>query len=231
MQAVILAGGKGSRMKKLTHDTPKTLLRFGEKTLLEYTLHKLPKIVDEVIIVIGFAGPKIRDHIGDSFEGKQIQYIVQEEQRGTGHALFRTQSLLKDRFLVLMADDVYSSEAIKEASTHSAAIVTYPSIWIPGKADIVSDNSGNLSDIVFYKEDPKRMIRINTGLYVLPIEIFQYEPVQFSENGEYSLPHLILTASQSVPIVVLETNSWLQVNTPEDLERAQRQYDTGDFFA
>src|SRR3989344_8009398 len=118
MQAVILAAGLGTRMGKLTKDTPKPLLKINNETLLEHNFRAMPDEIDEVMLVIGYLGGQIRKKIGDEFEGKKIIYLEQKELKGTAHALFQCKDLLEDRFLVIHGDDLYSKTDLAELIKH-----------------------------------------------------------------------------------------------------------------
>ncbi len=87
MKAVILAAGKGKRMRLLTDKTPKPLLVVGGKTFLDHILSSLPRSVDEIILVIGHKGEQIKKYIGKKYGSKQIFYVVQHQRKGTVHAL------------------------------------------------------------------------------------------------------------------------------------------------
>ena len=75
MQVVILAAGRGTRMGGLTERVPKSLLEVAGKTLLEHKFDILPDDVDEIIIVVGYLGDKIREWYGDGYHSKRIQYL------------------------------------------------------------------------------------------------------------------------------------------------------------
>src|SRR3989344_5644423 len=87
MQTVILAAGKGIRLRPVTLKVPKPLVLLNDRPILEHILNELPKKVDEVILVIGYLGDKVKKHFGNNFLGKKIKYVIQEEQLGTFHAL------------------------------------------------------------------------------------------------------------------------------------------------
>ena len=72
MQAVILAAGVGKRLKPLTDDLPKPMVRVNGRPILEYTLSILPKEIDEVILIVGYLKEKIIEYFGDSFKGVPI---------------------------------------------------------------------------------------------------------------------------------------------------------------
>ncbi|HVU75371.1 MAG TPA: nucleotidyltransferase family protein [Candidatus Paceibacterota bacterium] len=112
MQAVILAAGRGSRMGELTESTPKPMLMVHGKTLLEHKLDALPHDVDEVIFIVGHYGGVIHDYFGGVYKDKKIFYVEQDVLDGTGGALWRAKDILKDRFIVMMGDDLYSANDI-----------------------------------------------------------------------------------------------------------------------
>src|SRR3989344_511325 len=123
MQAVILAAGKGTRMGDLTKNTPKPLLKIGNKTILEQTLESLPEEIEEVILVIGYLGEQIKNLIGGSFAGKKVTYVEQKELKGTADAIFECKDLLRGRFLVLMGDDLYNKRDLENLIKSPLAIL------------------------------------------------------------------------------------------------------------
>src|SRR3989338_3796895 len=123
MQAVILAAGKGTRLRPLTFKTPKPMVLLNGKPILERTLHQLPKEIDEVIMVIGYLGNKIKKYFGSNFAGKRIKYVVQKEQLGTFHALKQAKKFLKNEFLILMADDIYSKKDLINLAKNEQAVL------------------------------------------------------------------------------------------------------------
>ena len=110
MQAIILAAGKSTRAYPLTLTRPKPLLKIANKTLLEHNLDNLNDIVDEVIIVIGYKKNLIKKHIGSKYKNLKVKYVVQKQQLGTGNALLMVEKHIKNNFISLYGDDVYSRE-------------------------------------------------------------------------------------------------------------------------
>src|SRR3990167_6634769 len=115
MQAVILAAGRGTRMRELTESTPKALLEVAGRPLLEYAFDALPEAVDEVILVVEYLGGSIHDRFGPDYFGKRLLYVEMEELHGTAAALWMAKDILsagggsasggQDRFLILPGDD------------------------------------------------------------------------------------------------------------------------------
>ena len=76
MQAIILAAGRGTRLNYLTENCPKPLIKINGKPILEYTLSSLPSQINEIIIIIGYLGEKIRKTFGNKFRNINIKYVT-----------------------------------------------------------------------------------------------------------------------------------------------------------
>jgi UDP-N-acetylglucosamine diphosphorylase / glucose-1-phosphate thymidylyltransferase / UDP-N-acetylgalactosamine diphosphorylase / glucosamine-1-phosphate N-acetyltransferase / galactosamine-1-phosphate N-acetyltransferase len=222
MQAVILAAGMGTRMRELTQDMPKPLLRSGEKSLLEHKLDHLPREIDEVILVVGYLGDRIRSAIGGSYGGLPVRYVEQTELNGTGHALQLCQPLLKGRFLVLMGDDLYRKEDLEQLLKYPCALLAWPlPADEPGKkmGAIVCDGAQHMTDIM-EKQEAKAGMLMNTGAYVLGPRFFEV-PLVPAGNGstELGLPQTMVSmAKAGEPIKIVTASWWRNVTSPEDLE-------------
>ena len=227
MKAVILAGGRGKRLEPLTNSSPKALVQINDKVLLEHILNSLVGIVDEVIIVVGYLGNKIKEHLKNSYKTISIKYVTQEEQLGTGHALLCAKELVLenkiDKFLVINGDDVYSNRDLKRLVKEDAAVLSYTSQTPELFGVIVEDpKSKKLLKIV---EKPQEFISfdVNTGVYVFPKEIFNHT-LQKSQRGEYEIidyiNYLINELDTDVKVVRIK-NFWVPVNNLEQLKEAE----------
>jgi NDP-sugar pyrophosphorylase family protein len=217
MQAVILAGGRGKRMKELTDEIPKPLLKVCGKSLLEHKIENLPAHIDEVIIVVGYLHEKIREAIGASCDGRKITYIYMEELNGTGPALALCKDVLKGTCLVLMGDDLYGKDDMAKAVEHDwyVGLQVADAPFDGGKMDI---ENGLLKQIV--EGGGQAGDHVNTGMYVVGPELFEYEMVQLP-GGEYGLPQTIALLAKDIPVKVGLVDTWIRVTAPEDLEYAE----------
>lgn len=220
MQLVILAAGRGRRMKALTDNMPKPLLNILGNNLIEHKMSVLPKEVDEVIIVIGYLGEKIKAHFGNNFSGIKISYVEQKEPLGTMMALKEAEKLLKKRFMVMMGDDIYSREDIEVCLEYPWAILVKKMEKGGRGARVIVDRHKKITDIIEGIELEKGM-HINAALYVLEKDIFKYPMVQIP-SGEFGLPQTVAKAAKDFDIITVESKSWHQITTPEDLERAEK---------
>ena len=221
MQAVILAAGLGTRMKELTKDVPKPLLRSGSETLLEQKLKNLPDAIGEVVIVVGYLGNRIREALGDSQFGRKITYVVQNELKGTGHALSLCEPVLTDRFLVLMGDDLYRKEDLTELLKHPLAVLawnlpddTNGRLW----AELIRGEKGELLGILEKRPGRPGML-INTGAYALDRRFFDHplEPAG-NDTAEFGLPQTIVRmAKKGEEIKIVPASWWKNVTEPGDL--------------
>ena len=110
MKAMILAAGKGERMRPLTLTTPKPLVRAGGVPLIEYHLRALAAVgFDEIVINHAWLGQQIEDYLGDgSRYGVHIQYSPEGEPLETGGGIFRALPLLGDEAFVVVNGDIWT---------------------------------------------------------------------------------------------------------------------------
>lgn len=223
MKAVILAAGRGKRMEKLTAQTPKPLLKIGGRPILEYLISNLPLEINEIVLVIGYLGDKIKRHFGSEFKGIKIDYVELKELFGTAHALWQTKDyLFEEKFLVVYGDDLQDKDGLKESIKYELALGIKKGRPLSEKyftIDVTPE--GDVSDIRMpTKEESSKEISMATGVFVLDSRIFNYEPVKL-KNGEDSLPHTVCLMAKDYPVKAVIMDKWLSINYPEDVKRAE----------
>jgi bifunctional UDP-N-acetylglucosamine pyrophosphorylase/glucosamine-1-phosphate N-acetyltransferase len=184
MDAVILAAGKGLRMRPLTETTPKPLLHLQGRPILDWTLGALPPTVDRVLVVVYYLAEQIEAYLRTQHHFRDWVAVSQGEARGTGDA-FRScrPHLRSERFLVMNGDDLYGAADLAELAASEAGVlcqtVDDPEKW--GIAICKAD--GSLEKLV---EKPKGLPApqlANAGAYVFPREVFDVE-LKLSERGD-----------------------------------------------
>jgi UDP-N-acetylglucosamine diphosphorylase / glucose-1-phosphate thymidylyltransferase / UDP-N-acetylgalactosamine diphosphorylase / glucosamine-1-phosphate N-acetyltransferase / galactosamine-1-phosphate N-acetyltransferase len=221
MQCVILAAGKGTRMRPLTNTLPKPLVKVAGKTLLDHIVESLPSSVEELIIVTGYLEESIRAHCGQEFHGKKVTYVHQSEQKGTAHALWLCKEHLRGRFLFMFADDLHGKDDIARVTSYSRAMLTFQTDTPERFGIVVRHPDGTLADIIEKPEHPPSNLA-STGVMVLDTHIFEYE-VKSEKNGEFYLTDIIEEYAQKYPIAVVEQRLWIPIAYPEDIEKAEHQ--------
>jgi bifunctional UDP-N-acetylglucosamine pyrophosphorylase/glucosamine-1-phosphate N-acetyltransferase len=220
-QAVILAAGKGTRMLPLTETRPKPLQHICGKSLIAWKLEILPNEINDIIIVIGYHGEQIRKEFGDIWNGKRIRYVVQEELNGTAGALWATQHLLEDQFIVMMGDDLYGKADIRNLFNYDWALGVYPAFDREIGGEIHRDERGQFIGI----EEDRHYVQegyIGMNLFKLKKEIFSYPPVQIPGRSEYGLPHTVLSVAKNHLVSTIVCKEWFQITTPDDLKQAEK---------
>jgi len=227
MQAIILAAGKGTRMRPLTNFVPKPMVRFLDsdgirRNLVEHNIALLPPEVDEIIFVVGYLKEQIMNHFGDYFDGRKVRYVVQDEALGTGHAVRLVQQYVTGRFLVMMSDDLYCKEDIDAIiATESNALLAQHVDHRFSGGNIVLNESGYLQEII---EGEHVGGLINAALYALTPEFFNYEMVAIHDGAEYGLPQTLAIMAQDFDIAVLMATHWRQVSNLEDIQKISQQH-------
>ena len=225
MRVLILAAGKGTRFGEITQKTPKTLIKVAGKPIIEYTLESLPPQTKEIILAIGHLGSQIKNYVGHNYKGIPVRYARVQELTGTATSVFKVKRFLKNgKFLVLYADDIYSKKELTKLAKFSWAFglakVLPPS---PKYLNFVLDSKSYIIQALHPTEKQmKTGILVSTGAYIMDSRIFKYKPVQLS-NGEYGLPQTILKAAKDIPLKGVLIKRWFQINSPEDIKKAEKQ--------
>lgn len=220
MKAVILAAGEGARMRPLTLEHPKPLLKVGSKPLIEHIIDGLPKEIDELIVVVGYKGGQIKNFLGDEFRGLKVKYVWQKEKLGTGHALKLCRPLLdNEKFLMLFADDIHGREGLERLLGRDRAILVFEAEDPRRFGVINADENGKIIGFEEKPENPKSCL-VSTGAMVLDGLVFKYEPARHP-NGEYYLTTMIEQMLKEHDIFAVRSSSWISTAVPEDLKKAE----------
>ncbi len=121
MQALVLAGGEGTRLRPLTYTTPKPVMPLAGRPFLSFMLDWLNRHgVEEVILSCGFMSGEVRQVLGDIYNGMRLRYVVEEEPLGTGGPvrLAFDQGVLDQRLLVLNGDVLSDMDLTAELEAH-----------------------------------------------------------------------------------------------------------------
>lgn len=219
MQCVILAAGKGTRLRPLTDTVPKPLVLVAGKPLLDHIVASLPSAVDELIIVHGYLGEQIKAHCGETYFGRQVTYVEQIEQKGTAPALWLCKDLLHGRFLFMFADDIHGETDIARVTSYSRGLLTMPTKTPERFGIVVRHPDGTLAEFVEKPMHPPSNLA-STGVMVLDMHIFEFEPT-VETNGEYYLTDVIAEYAKHYPVAVVEEDLWIPIGYPEDIIKAE----------
>lgn len=223
MKAVILAAGKGTRMLPLTEDKPKVLVEVNGKPFLSYVIENLKKAgFDEFGIVVGYLGEKIKEFCQS--EGIEATFIVQSEQKGTGHALLQARDFCgSDNFVMLNGDNLFSVDDLKAVNNDdefSYVVGKEEDNWQQYGVFVVEN--GMLVKVV---EKPAEFVSnlINIGLYKFTSEIWEaLDKIELSSRGEYELTCAIDLLAQEGKVKFLKLHDyWLDLGSKEDIGKIE----------
>lgn len=226
MQAVILAGGLGKRLRPITETVPKPLVPLNGKPVIEYTLANLPPEIEEIVFVIGYKGHMLREAFGESFHGRRVSYVEQGEPLGTGHAVKKAQPLIRGRFLLLYGDDVYGPNGLERLIRHEWAILVRMVEHPERFGVVVLDSDGYVERLV---EKPQTFVSNLSwvGACVAQPEILSVD-TPLSPRGEYEFPDMVnALIGRKVRFKTELADLWLPGNTHEEIKTAEDTLRTG----
>lgn len=224
MQAVILAAGRGKRLKPITDDRPKPMVELLGRPILEYVIDFLPEKIDEVVIIVGYKGETIREHFGNSWEGRPIVYVEQGEPKGTAHALFTAKPAIRsERFLILPGDNISEFKVIDNGLSHDYVVFACEHEHPERFGVIELNDDGKTLKRIQEKPDAPPSNLISTACMILSPGIFDCEMVLHPRLGEYFIPDLLNQVLEKEPIYVLKQDFWIPVDRPEDIPAAEAE--------
>ena len=228
-RAVILAGGKGSRLGPYTTVLPKPLLPVGDRAILDVVVRQLKDFgFDDITLAVGYLAHLVRAVMGDGNSvGIPIQYHEEEEPLGTVGPL-ATIDGLDETFLVMNGDVLTSLDYAKLMDIHRQAgnVLTIASHRRTVRIDYgvlhLGENAGETQKITGFEEKPELGYVVSMGVYVLEPKV-----VEAIEPGTYlDLPDLVLKlvdAGEQVGSYVFD-GYWLDIGRHEDYERAISEF-------
>ncbi|MBI2767071.1 MAG: nucleotidyltransferase family protein [Chloroflexi bacterium] len=237
-RAVIFAAGRGTRLGALTAETPKPLLDVGGKPIVVHIIDGLIRAgITELVIITGYRAARLEAELGNGAGSAiAIDYVRQEQQDGTAHALLLARELLADEPFFWSWGDILveslSYRRVLRAAALADGVLGVNDVDDPwaGAAVYVGAN-GRIGRIV--EKPPKGTSRTrwnNAGFGVLGPEIWpEIERLEPSAAGEYELPRAIaaLIAGGANIVAIPVEGPWFDIGTPEDLAAARMAYSKG----
>ncbi len=229
-QAVVLAGGKGSRLGPYTTILPKPLLPIGDRAILDVVVHQLRDHgFTDLTFAVGYLAHLIKAVFADgSGHGVSIDFHQEEEPLGTAGPLTQIEGL--DETFLFMNGDVLSTlnyRELFEAHVRSSNLMTIASHKRVVLTDygVIHSNagSGETARVTAYEEKPQIPYVVSMGVYVAEPEVLRYIP-----EGEYfdvpDLVRVLLEAGEPIGSYVYD-GYWLDIGRHEDYEQAIAEYD------
>ncbi|HEX3277890.1 MAG TPA: nucleotidyltransferase family protein, partial [Thermoleophilaceae bacterium] len=184
MQALILAGGEGTRLRPLTYTTPKPVMPLAGRPFLSYMLDWAHGHgVEEVILSCGFMSDGVKRVLGDIYDGMRLRYVVEEEPLGTAGPvrLALDEGVLQDRLIVLNGDVLTDIDLSAELAQHEqtgarATLALYPVDDTASYGVVPTDAEGRVEAFLEKSDGEAPTNRINAGAYVIDREVIDSIP-------------------------------------------------------
>ena len=227
MQAIILAGGKGKRLRPYTSMFPKPLMPIGEKPILEILVNQLRASgIKKLIFAVGYLNHMIESYFGDGKEfGVEITYSLENEPLGTAGPIGLMLDQLDENFLVLNGDlltDIKFSSLVSDhlSSNASATIATFSRDVHIDFGVIYKNHQETLES---YDEKPTISYEVSMG-----INVFRKKDIEkfIVPNSYLDIPDLMLNLKNNGKMVRCITQDclWLDIGRIEDYSIAEEVY-------
>lgn len=237
-KAILLVGGRGTRLLPLTERTPKPMLKVAGVPFTEHQLAKARQAgITDIALATSFMADIFQPYFGDGSRlGLRMHYAVEKEALGTGGAIKNASEVLnlsRDESVVIFNGDVLSghdlSGQMRFHQQHGAAATLYLTEVSDARAFgcVPLDESANVTAFLEKMDNPVTNL-INAGCYVFRSDVLHYIPSQTVVSVERETFPAILKEGLTVKGFV-DRSYWLDIGTPNALVKASRDLLTGTF--
>ncbi|EAK0951511.1 D-glycero-D-manno-heptose 1-phosphate guanosyltransferase [Campylobacter lari] len=213
MQAIVLAGGLGTRLKSVVQDLPKPMAPINGKPFLTFVLEYLKKQgITEVILSVSYKYELIQEYFKDEFEGMKIHYNIEKELLGTGGAIKDALKFIKNQAYVLNGDTIFDIDLKNLALNDSKICIALKQMQNFDRYGTVNvDDQGIV--ISFEEKVFKKQGLINGGIYLLKKDIFD----EFDLEKKFSFEEFLQKKYKTLKIQTKIFNDYfIDIGIPQD---------------
>ena len=227
IDAVVMAGGRGERLRPLTDYTPKPLLKIGDKPILEHCLDRLRLFgIDDFWITLRYLGKQVEAYLGNGIEKNiEIRYLYEQNALGTVGSVAQIKNFVHDYVLVTNSDLLTNIDYehlfldfLKKDADFSVVTIPYH-VNIPYA--VLETSNGHVLSL---KEKPTYTYYSNGGIYLMKRDLTQMIPVENHFNTTDLMEQLIANGKKVISYPL--NGYWLDIGRHEDLEKAKQDINT-----
>jgi NDP-sugar pyrophosphorylase family protein len=225
-EAIVLAGGKGTRLAPFTHVLPKPLLPVGERPILDLVLTQLSRAgCSKATMAVGHLGHLIEIYCGSGDRwNMEIDYFRESTPLGTVGALAQIKGLSEDPFIVMNGDVLsdLSFQELLERHGDGGAALTIGAFRRRERDELGILEVGENGDLVAYREKPEHEYLVSMGIYAFSPAAIELIPA--GERMDFpDLVQALLAAGHRVGTHV-HSEYWLDLGRPDDFARANEEF-------
>jgi len=228
MQAIILAGGFGTRLRTVITDLPKPLAPIQGKPFLAHLLDYLhAQGITRVILSVHFMHEKIQSYFQSSYRGISIDYAIEEQPLGTGGAILNSLSLVdpKQPVFVLNGDtflklNYQTLMTLHQTSPQTSITMTLRFVPDASRYGLVLTKGNQV--IAFQERGGQEPGCINAGVYL--INPYLFETFSLSRAFSFEKEFLFPEVNQLKPLALVVDDYFIDIGVPEDYARAMREF-------
>lgn len=225
MKAIIPVAGAGTKLRPLTYTQPKALIPIAGKTILGVIVDQLIEAgVTEFVFVIGYLGEKIQRYIDKTYPQLTCTFVTQNDRRGTGHAIWLTQSAVQEDEVMIVLGDTVCDYNVKDVLNSKISQIGVRKVDDPRGFGVAELNDKDMVVKMVEKPlIPKSNMAI-VGIYYIKETAAMYAALnrhmndRADENGEYhftnALQHMI---EEGIPLQAFRVNNWFDCGKKETL--------------
>ncbi len=216
MQAIVLAGGLGTRLRSVVQDLPKPMAPINGKPFLAFVVEYLKRQgIAEIILSVSYKYELIQEYFKDEFHGVKIHYNIEKELLGTGGAIKDALKLIKNEVYVLNGDTFFDIDLKKLVLNANKICITLKQMQNFDRYGTVNvDDQGVVTS--FEEKIFKKQGLINGGIYLLKKDIFD----EFSLGKKFSFEEFLQENHKSLKIQTqIFDNYFVDIGIPEDYRR------------
>lgn len=221
IDAVLMAGGKGERLRPLTERTPKPLLPVGEKAIIDYNIDNLAYYgIKKISVTVNYLKEQLEEHFAEELNGIQVQCVREPRFLGTIGSLRFVEKFENDAILVMNSDlftnidlEDFYLQFVETGADMSAAAIPY-SVSVPyGIFNVSEDNITGLT------EKPTYNYYANAGIYLIKREMLDLIPADTFFNATDLIELLIAQKKKVVRFPI--HGYWIDIGNKDEYAKAQ----------
>ncbi len=235
MEAIVLAGGLGTRLRSVVKGIPKPMALINKKPFLSYILSFLSRNwIEKIILSVGYKHEFIKNYFGNMYGSIKIEYSIEETPLGTGGAIKQALAYCSDENVFIINGDTYFDIELRKFYNFHISVGADVSFALKQ----VEDNSrygtvkvsGNGKIISFGKENFGNGGLINGGIYLLAKKYFLNKVENFNERFSFENDFIPFYVNSSNFYGQVFNSYFIDIGVPEDYEKAVRDFMENNIF-